>query len=201
MSKCPPLFGRIAIVEDPDTKSRVPGEDLWTSRLRYGSLTIPDNPELQEPSLVWGREVELRSSLGAGGRGMELSELVVHRGHLLTLDDRTGVVYRVRGDGVVPWVILADGDGTKTKGLKAEWATVGPGGDLWVGGLGKEWTSGTGELVNKDPMWVKVVSGGGEVRHLDWSRRYEQVRHCRRSSRRRSSRRCVLRQECLGPDT
>lgn len=41
------------------------------------------------------------------------------------------------------------------KGLKAEWMTV-KGTELVVGGLGKEWTTTTGEYVNDDPMWVKV---------------------------------------------
>ena len=86
---------------------------------------------------------------------MELSELTVYNGHLVTVDDRTGVVYRVAADRAVPWVILGDGDGSRSKGLKAEWATVRDG-ELWVGGLGKEWTTPQGELASYDPMWVKV---------------------------------------------
>lgn len=48
--------------------------------------------------------------------GMELSELVVFNGHLYSVDDRTGVVYRIEGDQAVPWVILPDGDGSVSKG-------------------------------------------------------------------------------------
>lgn len=47
---------------------------------------------------------------------MELSELVVFNGHLYTVDDRTGVVYRIEGNQAIPWVILPDGDGTVSKG-------------------------------------------------------------------------------------
>lgn len=47
---------------------------------------------------------------------MELSELVVFNGHLYTVDDHTGVVFRIQGNQVVPWVILPDGDGTVSKG-------------------------------------------------------------------------------------
>lgn len=47
---------------------------------------------------------------------MELSELVVFNGHLYTVDDRTGVVYRIEGNQAVPWVILPDGDGSVSKG-------------------------------------------------------------------------------------
>lgn len=48
-----------------------------------------------------------RSTLSQGGRGMELSELVTFNGALYTVDDRTGVVYKLDGNKVVPWVILS----------------------------------------------------------------------------------------------
>lgn len=52
---------------------------------------------------------------------IELSELVVFNGKLYSCDDRTGIVYELMnldGDDVipVPWVILADGNGTVPKG-------------------------------------------------------------------------------------
>lgn len=47
---------------------------------------------------------------------MELSELVVFDGSLITVDDRTGVVYKIIKDQVVPWVILSDGPGDVSKG-------------------------------------------------------------------------------------
>lgn len=47
---------------------------------------------------------------------MELSELVAFNGHLYSVDDRTGVVYRLEGNQAVPWVILPDGDGSVSKG-------------------------------------------------------------------------------------
>lgn len=47
---------------------------------------------------------------------MELSELVAFNGHLYTVDDHTGVVYRIEGNQAIPWVILPDGDGTVSKG-------------------------------------------------------------------------------------
>ena len=37
---------------------------------------------------------------------MELSELVVFNGHLMTVDDRTGVIYKIENNKVIPWVIL-----------------------------------------------------------------------------------------------
>ena len=52
-------------------------------------------------------------------------------------------VFEVRGGHLVPWVILEDGPGTVEKGFKAEWMAV-KDHLLYVGGLGKEWTSQTG---------------------------------------------------------
>ena len=66
-----------------------------------------------------------------GGRGQELSELITFSGRLLTCDDRTGIVYHLlrvnKTNGKsswrqVPWVILAGGDGTLSKG---SWREVG----------------------------------------------------------------------------
>ena len=47
---------------------------------------------------------------------MELSELVVFNARVFTVDDRTGIVYEVLNNKVVPWAILSDGDGKQTKG-------------------------------------------------------------------------------------
>lgn len=47
---------------------------------------------------------------------------------------------------------------------------------LWIGGLGKEWTTTEGEFVNNDPQWVKVVGFRGDVRHVNWVPTYEALR-------------------------
>ena len=61
---------------------------------------------------------------------MELSDLKMYNGLLLTVDDKTGIVYRwvnvksvriifrFKGNVVVPWVIFADADGNSEKRLK-----------------------------------------------------------------------------------
>ena len=46
---------------------------------------------------------------------MELSELQKFAGELLTVDDRSGVVYSIENDIVVPRHILVDGDGHSKK--------------------------------------------------------------------------------------
>lgn len=47
---------------------------------------------------------------------------------------------------------------------------------LYVGGLGKEWTTTTGEFVNNDPQWVKVIGSQGDVHHENWVRSYNALR-------------------------
>uniref|UniRef100_A0A1I7XFE3 Nudix hydrolase domain-containing protein n=1 Tax=Heterorhabditis bacteriophora TaxID=37862 RepID=A0A1I7XFE3_HETBA len=55
---------------------------------------------------------------------MELSDLSIFDGRLLTVDDRTGIVYEIKDNKAIPWLLLNDGPGNVTKGLKAEWLTV-----------------------------------------------------------------------------
>lgn len=47
---------------------------------------------------------------------------------------------------------------------------------LYVGGLGKEWTTTAGEVVNNNPEWVKVVGYNGEVEHKNWVPYYNALR-------------------------
>ncbi len=47
---------------------------------------------------------------------------------------------------------------------------------LWVGGLGKEWTTIKGELLNYDPQWVKSIGYHGDVLHHNWIENYNALR-------------------------
>ena len=65
-------------------------------------------------------------------------------GALLACDDRTGVLYEIRGGVPIPAHILSDGDGRQVGStFKCEWAAVRHG-LLYVGGVGMEW-AGEGE--------------------------------------------------------
>lgn len=68
-------------------------------------------------------------------------------GKLYTVDDRTGVVFEILGNTAVPRHILTDGDGNVAKGFKAEWMAV-KDYKLYVGGMGKEWTTPQGVRKN-----------------------------------------------------
>ena len=54
--------------------------------------------------------------------------------------DRSGIVYEIIDNTLVPWVFLSDGDRRTPKGFKAEWMTV-KDKVLYVGGLAKVWTT------------------------------------------------------------
>lgn len=60
-------------------------------------------------------------------------------------------------------------------GFKAEWLAVRDE-HLYVGGLGKEWTTTSGEVVNNNPEWVKVVGYHGDVEHENWVPYYNALR-------------------------
>uniref|UniRef100_A0AAV2KHD9 Soluble calcium-activated nucleotidase 1 n=1 Tax=Knipowitschia caucasica TaxID=637954 RepID=A0AAV2KHD9_KNICA len=165
---------RIAVIADLDTSSLSDKKLTWISYMRRGHLLVSESGD--KVSVEWDEDrVVLESHLAEKGRGMELSELVAFNGKLYTVDDRTGVVYLIEGDKVVPWVILPDGDGSVPKGFKAEWLAV-KDEHLYVGGLGKEWTTTEGEFVNNNPEWVKVVGFRGDVLHENWVPRYKALK-------------------------
>ncbi|XP_057572000.1 soluble calcium-activated nucleotidase 1 isoform X2 [Hippopotamus amphibius kiboko] len=165
---------RIAVIADLDMESRAQEENTWVSYLKKGYLTLSDSGDRVAVEWDQGHEV-LESHLAEKGRGMELSDLIVFNGKLYSVDDRTGVVYQIEGSKAVPWVILSDGDGTVGKGFKAEWLAV-KDEHLYVGGLGKEWTTAAGEVLNENPEWVKVVGCRGSVDHENWVSSYNALR-------------------------
>jgi soluble calcium-activated nucleotidase 1 len=165
---------KIAIIADPDTTSKVEGKELWRSYLKTGYLSV--SIDMKKVNVVWDSHlIPLDTRLSDGGRGAELSELVVFDGKLLSVDDRSGVVYELfpteSGYSLIPWLVLADGNGHVSKGFKGEWMTV-KDKQLYVGGLGKVWTTTTGDVLNENPQYVKVVMPSGHIFHENWAKRY-----------------------------
>ena len=71
--------------------------DKWASYMLSGYLDL--DSDHRHVSIVWDEEeTRLVSNVASWGRGMELSELTVFNGRLLSLDDRTGIVYNIVGD-------------------------------------------------------------------------------------------------------
>jgi hypothetical protein len=88
------------------------------------------------------------------------------------MDDRTGSLFRLHYEPrfrnltngtLTPVATLLGGDAApgrqkKGKGMKAEWCTVGPDGELLVGGTGKDWTDENNVVLHSDPKWIKRVT-------------------------------------------
>lgn len=165
---------RIGVIADLDENSKSSSKkNTWTSHFKRGYLTLLNNGQV---TVEWDKDiVVLSSTLSQKGRGMELSELIVFNGKLYAVDDRTGVVFQIHDTHTTAWVILPDGDGTQEKGFKAEWMAV-KGNTLYVGGLGKEWTTTEGVFQNHNPQWVKSIGPNGDVVHHNWVSRYEALR-------------------------
>lgn len=108
---------RIGMISDSDQESKSKTEEFtWLSYYKKGYLLW--NPVSNSIKVSWdtGDPIVLKSSIGESGRGMELSELIVFNGKLYVLDDRTGIVYELLDDKVIPFVILNDGHGQMNKG-------------------------------------------------------------------------------------
>ncbi|XP_057342194.1 soluble calcium-activated nucleotidase 1 isoform X4 [Microplitis mediator] len=68
-----------------------------------------------------------------------------------------------------------DGNGRSSKGFKSEWATV-KNNLLYVGSIGKEWTTSSGKFTHNNPMWIKTISPRGEVKSINWIENYKKLR-------------------------
>lgn len=103
---------RIGIIADLDKNSKSSKEkNSWYSYFQKGYLSY--SPSKRTIVVSWDRLDPLRliSQFSLKERGMELSELVVFDGKLLTFDDRTGIVFEIINDKIFPWLLLMDGDG------------------------------------------------------------------------------------------
>uniref|UniRef100_A0A1B6KAN7 Apyrase n=1 Tax=Graphocephala atropunctata TaxID=36148 RepID=A0A1B6KAN7_9HEMI len=169
---------RIGLINDADVTSKV-SNGTWASQFKTGYLEWrPKQGEAGEVVFEWdeGEPVKFTTHFGYEGRGMELSDLIVYDGRLLTFDDRTGLVFELdlESNMAIPWIYLGAGNGKTTKGQKSEWATKRDN-LLYVGSSGNELAK-NGVVKNKDLMWIKVITPEGLVTHEDWEQRYDALR-------------------------
>ncbi|GMH83505.1 hypothetical protein TrVE_jg5559 [Triparma verrucosa] len=165
----------VASVADLDKRSKHEGGGKWFSILTPGVLKRKG----ERYSIDWGEEIKIYTKHNEGGRGMELSELTVYDGRLLSFGDRTGIVFEflkkdasIKG---VPRFILTEGDGETDKGMKVEWSTV-KDGKLYIGSFGKEFTNPAGEIINTNNNWIVTMDHQGMMQRYDWSNVYNKVR-------------------------
>lgn len=173
----------ILLIADMDKKSKVDDTGKkFRSVLQAGQLSrTPSLGAVEESYSVvkWGDTTDLFSGHNEAGRGMELSELILYRGAMMTVDDRTGIVFEIVEDDdgrhMAPRYIIPEGDGTVDKGMKLEWATV-KDGKLVLGSIGKEFTDSTGAITGYNNNWVDLIDEHGNVVHEDWTEKYEKLR-------------------------
>ena len=84
----------ITAVADLDKRSKV-GSDGWYSVLKPGVLKVD---KFGGYGIKWGEEIRVTTKHNEKGRGMELSELTVYDGRLLSFGDRTGIVFEFLKD-------------------------------------------------------------------------------------------------------
>ncbi|KAJ3452445.1 soluble calcium-activated nucleotidase [Anaeramoeba flamelloides] len=168
----------IYLIADLDKKSKQDTpKPSWRSYLKTG--TLMRNKDSDTYSLTWKEEHLLESRLGEGGRGMELSELILWNKMLLAFDDRSGIVFEVHNGQVIPRYILSTGNGYSQKGFKSEWATI-KDGDLYVGSHGFEWRK-DGKIDNYDCSFIKKISKNGKIEHINWKSNYDALREATNS--------------------
>jgi len=171
---------KLWIIADRDEFSKKGKE--WMSTLWTGQLRFSDH----RPKIAFQNQYPIKQRLVRETRGVELSELLLTDNKMITVCDRTGIVYEILNfdnqakdskKALIPRAILAGGNGNSEKPQKNEWAFE-RNGEIYIGSWGKEWTSPDGKVVvNRDPQYVKVLSKNFEIlRHEDWSRKYEKLR-------------------------
>lgn len=93
------------IISDLDYNNKVPNKkNIWQSFLRHGKIIIDANR--LNAYVEWDQNIQtLYSQISAGGRAMELSDLVYYNGKILSIDDRTGIIYEIVDfKHIIPWV-------------------------------------------------------------------------------------------------
>eukprot|EP00051_Salpingoeca_urceolata_P028439 m.486887 g.486887 ORF g.486887 m.486887 type:complete len:512 (+) comp24656_c0_seq1:371-1906(+) len=186
----------IGMVTDLDKNSRDRQTFTWRSLLRRAMLhrragppvnttqprTAPNTgAPLDPPAFSFDIEfletTELKTHTSHKNRSMELSELTRFNHLLLGFCDYTGLIFKiVPEDGrVFQRYALADGNGDEPKPFKNEWATV-KDGRLWVGSIGKEWITPTGDVLHHNAEWVKTITAHGRIDNFNWAPIYQAMR-------------------------
>uniref|UniRef100_A0A1B0FY67 Apyrase n=1 Tax=Phlebotomus papatasi TaxID=29031 RepID=A0A1B0FY67_PHLPP len=159
-------FDKKAVSEDK--------KNTFVSSIRIGSVQKISESELDIS--FTNENFDLTTRYAYKGRGAELSELIFFNGKLYTFDDKSGIIFHLLNNELVPWVILGDGSGNETNGFKCEWATI-KDNHIYVGSVGVENFLDDGQVENYNQFFVKKVSKTGEVTHENWFDIYDKIRN------------------------
>eukprot|EP01084_Bolivina_argentea_P188680 324733_1 len=182
----------LAMVADNDHKSKL-DDNTFISYIQHCKLTINNNqysiefipppfPNTYDMSKNKNNlnYIQLQSKYGRKGRGMELSELTLMNKHLLTIDDRTGILYEItKNFEMIPRTQIKEFENNKLKekGLKVEWSTI-KNDLLYIGSFGKEYTNTQGTIVKKltTNYIVKYNITSNKLEYINWSNIYHKLR-------------------------
>ncbi|OAF65825.1 hypothetical protein A3Q56_06465 [Intoshia linei] len=170
---------RFVMITDNDKRSKEVDKDgkfIWISHLQYATLTV--NPYQWSENLsisIYKNTTRLSSYLNYKGRGMELSDILTFNNDLITFDDKTGIIYKIKDfESVVPLYILTTEDEMQRniskcaickkcvsvtfskQSFKAEWATV-KDNVLYVGSVGREYTNDDGSIRNRNNRLMQIL--------------------------------------------
>jgi hypothetical protein len=166
------------VVADLDLLSRDPQEFIWRSFLKKGRVVRRSTRDERDRfTITWDAELTLASSTATRNRSMELSEMVRYNRNLIAFCDYSGIAYKIEpetGKTFQRWAI-ADGDGDEPKPFKGEWATV-KDDAIWLGSIGFEWYGADGEIMHRNPEWVKTIDNSGMVKNVNWHPVYQAIR-------------------------
>nr|QHO60714.1 salivary apyrase [Sergentomyia schwetzi] len=167
------IFYNFGILADLDKDAIVKGTPgTYSSILKFGQLQYVNG---KYEFYVNHMGSPIKTHFAYGGRGAELSELVKFNNKYYTVCDKTGIVFELDNYGyLIPWAILATGNGNQERGFKAEWATV-KDNKLYVGSTSIEFRDPK-KGVNADSSWVKVIDDKNVVTHKSWKVYYDKVR-------------------------
>jgi len=168
----------ILAVADMDKASSSEDKKSFNSLIAKGIMYEDSNSAWH---IEWEDEpYNISNPLNEGGRGMELSELVLFENRLYTVDDRSGVIFEITHRNekfdVVARHIITEGDGhSSSKGMKLEWATV-KDGIMFLGSFGKEYILSDGSIKNEWPMWTALLDRKGHLTRKNWTLIYNRLR-------------------------
>ncbi|CEF70842.1 Soluble calcium-activated nucleotidase 1 [Strongyloides ratti] len=165
------------IISDQDRDAKIlngNNKTVYASTLEMGRLTLKN--DFSTANIQISKKTEnLTTKLNYDGRGAEFSDLKWFNGNLMTVDDKTGVIYKIIGDKLVVEGIMSDGKDSSLL-YKGEWITV-KDKIMYVGGYGKEYTTGDGtNITNENPFYINVFDRimGKEI--IWWGDNFKKVR-------------------------
>nr|ABI20147.1 35.8 kDa salivary protein [Phlebotomus duboscqi] len=164
---------KFAIIADLDRKSiSQKNDNNYKSIVKIGQLNQVGR---KFNFAMENKDHEIFTKYAYKGRGAELSEFLVYKWKLYTFDDKSGIVFKLKNNAdLVPWVILANGNGDQVDGFKAEWATT-KGDKMYVGSTGISWSDSTGKL-NSNSLWIKEINQDGKVLSSNWKEYYDKMK-------------------------